>query len=78
MPAPISVGAERSLARFWPGPALRPPAIPDNVRDALRVIPVGGGTDDPDVDEDWGEPGLTPAERVIGWNTLKGQQIVSP
>lgn len=50
---------------------LRPPVVPDNVRDALRAIPIGGGTDDPGVDEDWGEPGLTPAERVIAWNTLE-------
>jgi acetylornithine deacetylase/succinyl-diaminopimelate desuccinylase-like protein len=52
-------------------PGLRPPAIPDNVRDALRAITVGGDAGDPDVDENWGEPGLTPAERVIGWNTLE-------
>jgi acetylornithine deacetylase/succinyl-diaminopimelate desuccinylase-like protein len=52
-------------------PGLRPPPIPDNVRAALATIPVGGGADDPDVDEDWGEPDLTPAERVIGWNTLE-------
>jgi acetylornithine deacetylase/succinyl-diaminopimelate desuccinylase-like protein len=52
-------------------PALRPPAIPDNVRAALSTIPVGGDTGDPDIDADWGEPGLTPAERAIGWNTLE-------
>ncbi len=52
-------------------PGLRPPPIPAAVRDALATIPVGGGADDPDIDEDWGEPGLTPAERVIGWNTLE-------
>jgi acetylornithine deacetylase/succinyl-diaminopimelate desuccinylase-like protein len=52
-------------------PGLRPPPIPAAVADALATIPVGGGPDDPDVDEDWGEPGLTPAERVIGWNTLE-------
>ncbi len=52
-------------------PGLRPPAIPDNVRAALRAITVGGDAGDPDVDENWGEPGLTPAERVIGWNTLE-------
>jgi acetylornithine deacetylase/succinyl-diaminopimelate desuccinylase-like protein len=52
-------------------PGLRPPAVPDNVRDALRAITVGGDAGDPDVDENWGEPGLTPAERVIGWNTLE-------
>jgi acetylornithine deacetylase/succinyl-diaminopimelate desuccinylase-like protein len=52
-------------------PGLRPPPIPDNVRAALRTIPVGGGLGDPDIDQDWGEPGLTPAERVIGANTLE-------
>jgi acetylornithine deacetylase/succinyl-diaminopimelate desuccinylase-like protein len=52
-------------------PGLRPPPIPDNVRAALRAIPVGGGPGDPDIDQDWGEPGLTPAERVIGANTLE-------
>jgi acetylornithine deacetylase/succinyl-diaminopimelate desuccinylase-like protein len=52
-------------------PALRPPPIPPAVRAALHTIPVGGGPSDPGIDRDWGEPGLTPAERVIGWNTLE-------
>ncbi len=51
--------------------ALRPPAIPANVRAALAGLAVGGGANDPVVDADWGEPGLTPAERVFGWNTLE-------
>lgn len=50
---------------------LRPPAIPDSIRDALRTIPIGGAVGDPEIDPDWGEPGLTPAERVIAWNTLE-------
>ncbi|HEY3879112.1 MAG TPA: M20 family metallopeptidase [Trebonia sp.] len=52
-------------------PGLRPPPIPDNIRSALRTIPLGGDPADPGIDQDWGEPGLTPAERVIGWNTLE-------
>ena len=52
-------------------PGLRPPPVPAAVRAALATIGVGGGPDDPDIDQDWGEPGLTPAERVIGWNTLE-------
>lgn len=52
-------------------PDLRPPPIPAAVREALRTIPVGGDPGDPDIDRDWGEPGLTPAERLIGWNTLE-------
>ena len=51
--------------------ALRPPPIPDNVRAALRDLRFGGDPGDPAIDPDWGEPGLTPAERVIAWNTLE-------
>jgi acetylornithine deacetylase/succinyl-diaminopimelate desuccinylase-like protein len=51
--------------------ALRPPPIPASVKRALAGIEVGGGADDPEVDRDWGEPGLTPAERVFGWNTIE-------
>jgi acetylornithine deacetylase/succinyl-diaminopimelate desuccinylase-like protein len=51
--------------------ALRPPPIPPSVKRALVDIEVGGGPDDPAVDRDWGEPGLTPAERVFGWNTIE-------
>ena len=50
---------------------LRPPAIPPNVRQALAGIDVGGGPGDPAIDPAWGEPGLTPAERVFAWNTLE-------
>lgn len=51
--------------------ALRPPPIPESVRRCLAVLEVGGGPDDPPIDAGWGEPGLTPAERVFGWNTLE-------
>ncbi|RQW63528.1 M20 family metallopeptidase [Vibrio viridaestus] len=52
-------------------PKLLPPAIPDIVSAAVKDIPVGQGKDDPEIALDWGEPGLTPAERVFGWNTLE-------
>jgi acetylornithine deacetylase/succinyl-diaminopimelate desuccinylase-like protein len=50
--------------------ALRPAPIPDSVRRALASIDPGepGG---PRVDADWGEPQLSPAERVFGWNALE-------
>jgi acetylornithine deacetylase/succinyl-diaminopimelate desuccinylase-like protein len=51
--------------------ALRPPAIPDNVRAALADIAVGTDPTAPAIDADWGEPGLTAAERVFAWNTLE-------
>lgn len=50
---------------------LKPPPIPENVRQALKDITVGGGPTDPAIDRDWGEPGLTPEERVFAWNTLE-------
>ena len=50
---------------------LRPPPLPAAVRAALADIAVGGGPGDPAVDRDWGEPGLSPAERVFGWNALE-------
>jgi len=50
--------------------ALRPPPIPASVRRALAEIEPGepGG---PAIDTAWGEPGLSPAERVFGWNALE-------
>lgn len=52
-------------------PALRPETLPDSVRAALSGIEIGGGDEDPQRDESWGEPGLSAAERVMGWNTLE-------
>jgi acetylornithine deacetylase/succinyl-diaminopimelate desuccinylase-like protein len=47
------------------------PTLPQSVREALAGIAVDGGDDGPKVDPDWGEPGLTPAERVFGWNSFE-------
>jgi acetylornithine deacetylase/succinyl-diaminopimelate desuccinylase-like protein len=57
--------------------ALRPPPIPANVRAALAGLEVGGGPGDPALDAGWGEPGLTPIERVIAWNTLEVLAMVT-
>ncbi|MDQ0586853.1 M20 family metallopeptidase [Variovorax paradoxus] len=51
--------------------ALRPPEIPQGVREALAGIAIGGGADDPALDQGWGEPGLSPAERLVAWNTIE-------
>jgi acetylornithine deacetylase/succinyl-diaminopimelate desuccinylase-like protein len=48
----------------------RPPAIRNSWRAALGDVDLDGGPGGPAVDEDWGEPGLTPAERVFGWNSF--------
>ena len=50
---------------------LRPPPLPAAVRAALADIAVGGGPGDPAGVREWGEPGLSPAERVFGWNVLE-------
>ncbi|AMP00178.1 peptidase M20/M25/M40 family protein [Collimonas arenae] len=52
-------------------PQLLPDSLPQSVRDALDGVEVGGSAGDPEVDSNWGEPGLSPAERVFGWNTLE-------
>ncbi|WP_296761430.1 M20 family metallopeptidase [Sediminimonas sp.] len=50
-------------------PEWRPDSLTDEVRAALRGLPVEGG-DGPAIDTDWGEEGLTPAERAYGWNSF--------
>jgi len=51
--------------------ALRPPPLAPALREALAGIPVGGAPEDPLPTPGWGEPGLTPIERLVAWNTLE-------
>jgi acetylornithine deacetylase/succinyl-diaminopimelate desuccinylase-like protein len=44
-----------------------PKELPASVRRALADCEVDGGADGPEVEPWWGEPGLSPAERVFGW-----------
>ncbi|WP_338619341.1 M20 family metallopeptidase [Achromobacter sp. E1] len=44
-----------------------PKELPPVVRRALADCEVDGGADGPEIEPDWGEPGLSPAERVFGW-----------
>ena len=48
-------------------PEWRPDTLTPPVRKALEGLEVTGGDDGPTVEPEWGEPGLTPAERVFGW-----------
>ena len=41
------------------------------MRAALADCEVDGGADGPKVEPDWGEPGLSPAERVFGWSAFE-------
>lgn len=51
--------------------ALLPPPLAPRLRSALQGLSVGGAADDPTLTPDWGEPGLSAAERLVGWNTLE-------
>lgn len=51
--------------------ALKPNSLSAAVRAILSDIEVGGMPGDPALDAGWGEPGLTAAERLYGWNTLE-------
>ena len=44
-----------------------PKQLPASVRTALADCEVDGGIDGPEIEPWWGEPGLSPAERVFGW-----------
>lgn len=52
-------------------PEWRPETLTPALRAALADCAVDGGPDGPAIDSDWGEPGLTPAERVFGWSSFE-------
>lgn len=58
------------LVRDW----LPPNGLPAGVRGVLDGCPLGSGEGNGEggatIDAGWGEPGLTPAEKVYGWNSL--------
>lgn len=56
---------------------LRAPAIDAPVAAAIADLEVGTDPGDPAIDTGWGEPGLTPAERVFGSNTLEVLAMVA-
>lgn len=48
-------------------PEWKPKSLPNSVRAALADCTPTGGEGAPAIDPDWGEPGLSPAEKVYGW-----------
>src|SRR5258706_3363775 len=51
-------------------PEWRPNSLTPSVKRALADLPeISGGDDGPTIDPEWGDPGLTPAERVFGWSS---------
>jgi acetylornithine deacetylase/succinyl-diaminopimelate desuccinylase-like protein len=49
---------------------LKAPPASAAVREALADVEIDGGTDGPQIDAWWGEPGMRPAERVYAANTF--------
>jgi acetylornithine deacetylase/succinyl-diaminopimelate desuccinylase-like protein len=56
----------RILVRDW----LPPHGVPAGVKAVLEGCPVGGGDGAATIDAGWGEPGLTSAEKIYGWNSF--------
>jgi acetylornithine deacetylase/succinyl-diaminopimelate desuccinylase-like protein len=52
-------------------PELKPRAIPPSIEGALAEIQLESMPGEPPIDPDWGEPGLSPAEKVFAWNTFE-------
>ncbi|NRG16286.1 M20 family metallopeptidase [Rhizobiales bacterium] len=50
-------------------PEWRPTSLTPEIREVLKDLPVEGNNG-PAIDPDWGEEGLSPAERVFGWNSF--------
>ncbi|WP_298843626.1 M20 family metallopeptidase [uncultured Roseobacter sp.] len=50
-------------------PEWRTTSLTGDIRLALRDLPLAGDGG-PEIDEDWGQEDLTPAERVFGWNSF--------
>jgi acetylornithine deacetylase/succinyl-diaminopimelate desuccinylase-like protein len=50
---------------------LKPPPIGADIRAALADVKVEPMPDEPQLSSNWGEQGLSPAERLYAWNTLE-------
>ena len=50
---------------------LLPPPISDSVRAALSKLVVTSASLGRQIDDEWGEPGFSAAERLLGWNALE-------
>jgi acetylornithine deacetylase/succinyl-diaminopimelate desuccinylase-like protein len=50
---------------------MKPPRLSDQIRAALADVKVEPSADEPALSDDWGEEGLSAAERLYAWNTLE-------
>lgn len=51
-------------------PEWRPTSLTEDIRAVINSINVEPDPNAPEIDPDWGEPSLTPRERVLGWNNF--------
>ncbi|HTC98015.1 MAG TPA: M20 family metallopeptidase [Bradyrhizobium sp.] len=51
--------------------ALKPPRLTNQIRAYLADVEVKPSADEPALSENWGEEGLSAAERLYAWNTLE-------
>lgn len=49
-------------------PEWLPTSLTPEIKEVLKGLPVGGNG--PEISDGWGEEGLSPAERVFGWNSF--------
>ena len=61
----VSETGRIKVKEWLPGP------LPNSVKAALRGLTVDGGENAPEIDEGWGEPDLSAAEQVYGWNSFE-------
>lgn len=50
---------------------LKPPRISNQIRSMLADVKIESMSEEPAISPDWGEDGLSPAERLYAWNTLE-------
>jgi len=56
---------------------LKPPRLSNQIRSVLADVEVEPSADEPQLSDNWGEDGLSAAERLYAWNTLEVLAISS-
>jgi acetylornithine deacetylase/succinyl-diaminopimelate desuccinylase-like protein len=56
---------------------MKPPRLSNQIRAMLADVKVEPTADEPALSPDWGEDGLSPAERLYAWNTLEVMALSS-
>jgi acetylornithine deacetylase/succinyl-diaminopimelate desuccinylase-like protein len=56
-------------------PEMTPGSIPENVRIALKDCHITPAAGDPPIEPWWGEPGLTPEEKVFAWSSFEVMEM---